>query len=333
MRDVVECEAAIKHFKRDSSFIVVQQRMPDIKEAVKLLQIPYEVTQLLQRNDCTLSDFYGACIKMREKFKIAAQKNLKTDLAKQLLAEFGKRNGQLLKNEAMLSAVFLDRRYSVDLSAREIELAKIALSNTWERYRNLHQSLHVEDEPQSTPNENESAANVSDEFAFDMSFYLNAKAGGMSDQNGSDTTDASNAGQSVENDKPTIQPNYSMTKPEFLILLSEFEENFKIIDRKTNILNFWKTQKHNLPEIYAVSVILNGCPPSQSTVERAFSTLGNVFGPLRSNLSDKLLSDIMLIKLNSALLYDFFSHERNILEKQFSNPNFLDDEANDDMLE
>lgn len=326
---MVACEAAIKHFERDSSFKVVQQRMPDIKEAVKLLQIPYEVTKLLQRHDCTLSDFYGACIKMREKFKIAAQRNLKTALGQQLLAEFERRNSQLMKIEAMLAAVFLDRRFSVDLSEREIELAKMSLSNTWERYRNLQQSLHEEDEPQPTPNENESVANVSDEFAFDMSYYLKSKAGETSDENGSETFDANNTGQSVEHDTLKIQPNYSMSKQEFLILLSEFEEKFKIIDRNTNILNFWRTQKHSSPEIYVISLILNGCPPSQSTVEREFSTLSYIFGPLRSNLSDDLLSNIMLIKLNSELLYDFFAQERNILEKQYSSHILLDEELSE----
>lgn len=145
----MECAQAIEFFKlNDDTFKIVHQKLQHIKEAVNLLQIPFEVTKLLQRRDCTLSDFYGACIKMREKFKIAAQKDMKTNLAKQLLAEFEKRNGQLMKNEAMLSAVFLDRRFSVDLSERETELAKIALSNTWERYCKLQRSLNEEDEPQ-----------------------------------------------------------------------------------------------------------------------------------------------------------------------------------------
>lgn len=75
-----------------------------------------------------------------------------------------------------------------------------------------------------------------------------------------------------------------------------------------------------------MSLIFNGIPPSQAKIEREFSTLGFIFGPLRSNLSDQLLSDIMLCKLNSDLLNDFFSRERTDLEKQYSSYVLLDKE-------
>lgn len=321
----MECAQAIEFFKlNDDTFKIVHQKLQHIKEAVNLLQIPFEVTKLLQRRDCTLSDFYGACIKMREKFKIAAQKDMKTNLAKQLLAEFEKRNGQLMKNEAMLSAVFLDRRFSVDLSERETELAKIALSNTWERYCKLQRSLNKEDEPQPMPNEDECVADVSDEFDFDMTSYLKSKAGEMIGE--SEINDGITTGVVCHTLK--IQPNCQISKSEFLILLNVFEEKFKLIDRKTGILDFWKSQKHSSPELYAISLILNSIPPSQATVEQAFSTLNYIFGSLRSNLSDQLLSDIMLIKLNSEFLYDFFSQEQSDLKKQYSSYNLLDDELN-----
>lgn len=326
MSDLVSCEDAIEYFETETSFKVIHQKMPDIKEAVKLLQIPFEVTKLLQRRDCTLSDFYGACIKMREKFKIAAQKNnLKTDLAEQLLTEFEKRNGQLMKNAAMLAAVLLDRRFAVDLSDREVELAKIQLSNTWERYRNSHKSLN-EEQSQPTPNENECVGNVSDDFDFDMTLFLKSKAGEIIDENECELN-VSTIG--VECNTLAIQPNYQISKQQFLILLNEFEEKFKLVDHKTNMFNFWKNQKQSSPELYAISLIFNGIPPSQATVERDFSTLGHIFGPLRYNLSDQMLSDIMLIKLNKEFLYNFFSQERKDLEKQYSSYDLLDDELNE----
>lgn len=78
-----------------------------------------------------------------------------------------------------------------------------------------------------------------------------------------------------------------------------------------------------------MATIFNGCPPSQATVEREFSTLNYIFGPLRSKLSNRILSDIMIIKLNSELLYDFFVQERKDLEKQYSNHNLLYEELHE----
>lgn len=125
----------IEHFaKTKCAFKAVHQKFDLIREATKLLKIPYEVTKLLQKKGCTLSDFYGAAIGMREKLKIANNKpNNKTDLAQCLLNEFEKRRPHLINNKAMLSAVYLDRRFAIDLTDRETELAKLVLCDIWDR--------------------------------------------------------------------------------------------------------------------------------------------------------------------------------------------------------
>lgn len=280
------------------AFKAICQKLSVISEATKLLQIPFVVTQLLQKPDCTLSDFYGACIEMGERLKIATQKQKKTDLAQCLLNEFENRRHHMINNEAMLTAVYLDRRFAIDLSDRETELAKTALGNLWQRFSNAQRS--------ETPQEptNQSVEIESDDYVeFNMSLYMSAKAGETVEKNGN---------QSNKKNECMI------SKDEFLLLLETFEKKFKFIHHKTKILAFWSEQKQEFLEIYELAKILNGIPPSQATVERAFSALAYIYSPLRCSLSTEMLEDILRIKLNSEILNQIFLKERMDLQEMFN---------------
>lgn len=297
----MECEEVIKHFMDTKiAFKAICQKLPVIREATKLLHIPFVVTQLLQRPDCTLSDFYGACIEMKERLKIATQKQNKTDLAQCLLHEFENRRHHMINNEAMLSAVYLDRRFAVDLSDRETELAKIALCNLWQRFSNAKKT---ESPLEPTIQNVETESDDDDYMEFNMSLYLSAKAGEAVEKNGNESN--------KRNDR-------TISKDEFLLLLEDYENKFKFIHHKTKILAFWKDQKQQFPEIYEMAKILNGIPPSQATVERAFSALAYIYSPLRCSLSSEMLEDILQIKLNSEILKQIFLEERIELEEGFN---------------
>lgn len=107
----MQCEELINLFaKKDSSFKTLLQKMPKVKEAVKILKIPYIVTKMLQKSDAMLSDFYGACIMMKEQLKALNNKHGKqTNLADKLLGEFESRRSKMLNNQAMIAAVYLYR--------------------------------------------------------------------------------------------------------------------------------------------------------------------------------------------------------------------------------
>lgn len=109
---------------------------------------------------------------------------------------------------------------------------------------------------------------------------------------------------------------FNQNRDSFLLLLPKFENDFKLIHHKNSIIDWWKEQKENFPEIYAVAKILNSIPPSQATVERSFSALAYIYGPLRCRLSKDILSDILQIKLNKDLLGKNFSQELSDLEKK-----------------
>lgn len=144
------------------------------------------------------------------------------------------------------------------------------------------------------------------EVEFDMSTYLASKAGEQVERSDTDSINQDQVDEDI----------FNQDRDNFLLLLQKFENEFKTIHHKTSIIDFWKEQKENYPEIYAVAEILNSIPPSQATVERSFSALAYIYGPLRCRLSKDILSDILMIKLNKGLLRKIFAKELLDLEKK-----------------
>ncbi|XP_065313003.1 uncharacterized protein LOC135923302 isoform X2 [Gordionus sp. m RMFG-2023] len=76
------------------------------------------------------------------------------------------------------------------------------------------------------------------------------------------------------------------------------------LDKKENILHFWESAKLEHPELYILSIILFAVPATQVSVERSFSHLKFILSPHRSRMSEQLLEDIMLIRLNKIFKID-----------------------------
>lgn len=309
---MLKCEDAISHFaKSETIFKIIENKMPQIKEAVKILKIPYEVTKSLQKPEFTLSDFYGSCIAMRERLNILNNKrNKRTDLAAYLIDEFDARRPKMLQNQAMLAAVYLDRRFSVDLKEREVELAKHVLCNLWDRVKNTRTNTNS-DNPDIS-DETLSNESSEDESHFDFAAFFKAKGFVTADSINPQqphTSGNGNETSTVNTDGSQKQPNYKKTKSEFLCLLDEFERKFPLINHETPVLSFWNEHREQFPEIYEVAIILIGIPASQSTIERSFSHFGFVFSCRRCNLASNLLEDILFIRLNKELAYKVFKDD------------------------
>ncbi|KAI8120087.1 hypothetical protein CVS40_8584 [Lucilia cuprina] len=81
-------------------------------------------------------------------------------------------------------------------------------------------------------------------------------------------------------------------------------ENLKLNFQRSTIcvLNYWKQRRFTDPELYILSNIIFGVPPTQVSVERAFSSLKIILTDSRNRLSQENLENILLAKLNSSLL-------------------------------
>lgn len=300
----MKCKAGIELFvQKDPTFKLIKESFPKIEEVVKILSQIHTVTKLLQKTDFTLSDFYGSFIRMRETIKkLEGLQNKQTDLAKFLLEELNGRQDELLKNESILCAVYLDLRFAALLTADETEFAKKSMFKLYQRAISIMELDKQEQISQDNDKGNESI----DEF--DMETFLIGK--------GCEPLVCDEIAVSNEELVATVQFfNTKMSEIDFLVLLDRFETQFSRIHYKISILNFWEENKTIYPELYILSTILNSIPPAQASVERCFSVLSFMYNCSRCKLSLEILQELLLININKDLVDGVFDADMSKLNK------------------
>lgn len=248
---------------------------------------------------------------LREQLKFFVNKpNKITNLAETLLHEYQNRRFKMMKNSAMYATVYLDRRYAIDLCDGEIQLAKITLCDIWNRVKQNEKTNNAE---KGKNNSNERVEeDDDDECHFDMDQYIRSKRStGINDER----IIGNNASNCSQPNSHGV--NYDMSETEFLLSLHEFETKNPILDSGIQIIDFFEQIKNEFPEIYIVSTIFFGIPPSQAAVERSFSHFAFVFSKLRNSMNPKLLENVLLIRLNKAIAKEIFDEDNNELDKKY----------------
>lgn len=77
--------------------------------------------------------------------------------------------------------------------------------------------------------------------------------------------------------------------------------NRPAINYKNCILEYWEKIKSEEPELYKLAIVLFAIPVSQTSVERAFSSLSYIFNNYRSRLNPDVLSRVLITRLNHDL--------------------------------
>lgn len=267
------------------------QKWLELTEIVRVLHLTFVATKMLQIPSFTLSDFFGCWLKMKYKLnKLIENEKLITDLATTLLQKLIAREKDLLHYPSMLCAIYLDRRYKKELKDNDhIAIAKHTLINLYERVVANRQPTKQLDESESS---------------FDsFEQYLR--------QDGSPLNYSNTCAELMDERVDAVE----FDRIDFMRKLQAFDDNSAQIHYKTNILDDWEARKEVHPELYEVACIIYGIPPSQVTVERAFSAMAFVFNPKRSKLSQKMLEDILMIKLNSELVQSINDRDLDALKK------------------
>lgn len=73
---------------------------------------------------------------------------------------------------------------------------------------------------------------------------------------------------------------------------------------RTSALEFWEHHKEKMPELYKLASAVFAVPPTESSVECAFSALAIVLAPRRTKLGDDTLQNILIVRLNQNLCSD-----------------------------
>lgn len=282
---VTHCKEVFEYFAiSEQIFDIVISNWPVLTEVVNVLQTVYDATMDIQNPSFTLSDFYCCWIRIQIRLqRMKSNVEKLTDLPDLLIESLQSRKSALLSHPAMLCAIFLDPRVHRELQqvdATKFNIAKLTLANLNERI-----------------------------------FNLKKDASKATEMNGNDSIDEYYSLQ-VGSDSDTEE----CRRTQFLESLDHFHRcvTSMKLEKNQTIFDFWEEKKSSFPALYEVACVVNAVPPSQATVERAFSTLKFVFGIHRTNLDQERLENILMIRLNGDLAELIDKNDIEKIEEKYS---------------
>lgn len=257
-----------------------------------VLHVPYLTTVVLQKNDFTLSDFFGCLqiIDIKLKQIIESPQRKATQLAQKLQQCINSRKPKLLDTPLMMCALFLDPRYkcAIDSDYEKIQLAKMTLEHLWERLKSVKNSASRELLVEA-PIVNTTSEDNMESFYAELDLHFNESMG----------LQASLAGSAHSTDS-------SHDKNSFNNAISKYESSVLGFRMKSNesIHSFWESKKEEFGnELYELACVIFAIPPTQASVERSFSALKYTLTDRRYNLKPELLEALLLIHLNRDFFY------------------------------
>lgn len=136
----MKCRNVIEHFSKTNKSCKLLLRKLNASEEMKdVLHVPYLTTVLLQKNDFTLSDFYGCfqIIEITLKRMIDSPQRKITNLAQRLMECIYNRKSKLIDTPLMICAIFLDPRYkcTIESNHEKVQLAKMTIERIWNRMK------------------------------------------------------------------------------------------------------------------------------------------------------------------------------------------------------
>lgn len=285
----------IEHFaKTNKSCELLLRKWGALEEMKEVLHIPYLTTILLQKQDFTLSDFYG-CLQIIElslKRLIGRSQRTVTNLAERLLQCINNRKSKLVDTPLMLCAVFLDPRYKCTIEANheKVQLAKMTIEHIWTRLK-MVKGVESNDDEEETPTEKKKT--IEDYYA-DLDQYLN---------------------QTLGLQPSIIESDNSHEKNAIVNSISKYEASIQGLRLKSSdsVHDFWESRKSEFGVLYHIASIVFAIPPTQASVERNFSGLKYMLTDKRYNLKAELLEALLLIHLNRE---DFNKVQENEIEQE-----------------
>lgn len=278
--DIVQSKTAIEIMARtDAPCQFVLANWSEIEEINLILKIPLDATNVMQRNNLTMSDQFGCWLRMEWKLEDLIQTgNLETNLARFLFDNILEKKHVLMENPALCGAIYLDPRFRFELSEANIDSAKGFLLSLYKKVSKTDSAFR--DEAQNDQlNQDDSFENRLAKRCSQIPVYNS---------------------HLKSNGNPVHQT--TMDEDEFIIFLEQYDEKPTRLHHKYSILQYWEENKDEYPELYQLACIVNTIAPTQVSVERAFSTLNWIYSHKRSRLAPELLENILMINLNATLV-------------------------------
>ncbi|KAH7979435.1 hypothetical protein HPB49_009414 [Dermacentor silvarum] len=188
-----------------------------VEMLIESLQPAQEATKMLQAEQLTIGDFYGAWLTCSMKTA-----TISSPLAQALVQSMRKREGNLCSTDIFCAALYMDHRYRLLLTPDQKYRARMHLCKTWKRITGLHQNQCSSCIPEST------AAPTSEEPEDALEPFLKTK-------------EAEAGAQSHLTSEPGSTD---------ISLLLEMLDKEPRLPRSMNVLKFWDELKERQPELY-----------------------------------------------------------------------------------
>lgn len=281
----MNCKAAIEFLAKSETepiFEIILSNWPVLTEIVLVLQVVYDATMAIQDPCFTLSDFYCCWMRIQIRLqRINSNSEQLTDLCNLMLENLKNRKRALLNHPAMLCAVFLDPRIHRELELEgetDFKIAKLTLANLNERILIL---------------KNASATHSDADDSLERYYNESTQLGNFNEQH---------------------------RRTQFMEELDHFHRSLQYmkLDKNQTIFDFWEEKKILFPALYEVACVVNAIPPSQATVERAFSILKFMFSELRTSIDQDKLENLLMIKLNADLANSINENDIREIKEKYS---------------
>lgn len=241
----------------------------ELVEQIKMVLEPFaHLTTLMQKEVISLSDFFGGWAKL----KMNLSKFPENELADKLLSQMKVRENDLFNNPILNAAVFLDPRYQKFMPNENKDNAIQFLQRLNEKLKSLEDTAR-----------NNNAEGTLNSESNELEAFLSTIYG--------DSNDSSTSSAHQQTNNPP-EENIQIKLKSFIGMSIPMNES---------IFDYWKNSKHAQPELYKLASIIHSVPPTQTTVERAFSAMALILSPLRTSLNDENLENILLIRLNKEI--------------------------------
>lgn len=254
----------------------IQQIMLNESEWDSIIEIhailkPFAVvTKKLQSTNITLSDFFGMWMNL----KIKVQRQSGTNpFASKIFSNMQNRHDVLIEIPVMLAAVHLDPRYNVMLTLDQKITAEDFLEVLYRRIQANDINQTQQQQPDMNPVQNVDSS-------LDEITLLIQQIRSRTDQNN------------------VLHVNTDSTAINIKQLIHDFNDTEEI---SKSVIEYWEEKKTSKAELYQIVTVLFAIPPTQSSVERAFSALALTLTPLRTKLTDEALENMLIIRLNKSI--------------------------------
>lgn len=245
----------------------------DLPGVVATLKIMSDKIYYLQKQNVTMSDAFGVWLELGFRLKSMNDCQFAVIMLEKLIHRRAEMN--IVENDVMLSAMFLDLRFNRLLNSTQREKAIKHLQY-------LHQKL---DRKKNSP--------------------LN-----VSPPKQKTVPETDHVLEQILRELEPIQEIARATVPNTTNNLFQEElRGFCEIERAnaaTNVIAEWEARKFQFPILYELAQTVMSVSPTQASVERNFSTLEFVLSKRRNRLADEHLETILFIKLNKNIFYEAF---------------------------